>query len=321
MPGMLKTRPPGPAIGSGVGPVRHPVRAHAPGEVQHAGPPLMQRGRASAMCRRRQQLLAGLVRRLEPGIADPELPRGDLRDPSAAGRVGEVRHAVGAHAAGDRRPLTASSPALPRRACRPDGAGGLPPQAASSARPAAAMSHGDWLHAGSSTPGRVTSPQPAMLHGCHAGRAHTVGCGCWWPRTTRRWPAGSPRGWPGRDGRGRRARRRGGAGGRRAHRLRRDRARPRPAGRARRPGVPHPGRGRPADPDAHRGGRGRGPGGRAGAGRGRLPAQAVRLRRAGRPGAGAGAPRAVRAAGAALRGPARRPGPAPGQPRRAPAVR
>ena len=76
---------------------------------------------------------------------------------------------------------------------------------------------------------------------------------------------------------------------------------------------------RRADPgaDAHRERHRRRPGGGAAARRGRLPAQAVRLRRAGRPGAGAGpAGHPGRAAGARTGRPGARPGPPGGHPRR-----
>src|SRR5580698_5940414 len=104
-------------IGGGVGEVRHLVAAHAPGEPQHDVQELAYHARrAVAGCeaslfllldRRagvRDQVLAGLLGRLEPGAADTELLRAGLGDPPAARRVGEVRYPMGADAlrVGDR---------------------------------------------------------------------------------------------------------------------------------------------------------------------------------------------------------------------------
>ena len=118
------------------------------------------------------------------------------------------------------------------------------------------------------------------------------------------------------DGGGCGLRRRGRRGGHRGEPVRRRRARPRPAAGARRRGLREPG-GRAVarpDPDAHRGRGGRGPGGRAQPGRRRLPAQAVRVHRAGRPGPGPVPAEPVHPAGAHPGRPDRGPGPAPGQP-------
>jgi hypothetical protein len=104
-------------IDSGVGPVRHPVRAHAPGIYPQGGHRLLHQclrtvagllalservfgERPAGPAAVRVQVLAGCLGRLELGAADPELLRAGLRHTSAAGRVGEVRHPVRAHALG-----------------------------------------------------------------------------------------------------------------------------------------------------------------------------------------------------------------------------
>jgi hypothetical protein len=84
------------AISSGVGPVRHPVGAHAPGKIQHASRNLRYLGLG-----RLEQLCAGSLGGLELGSADPDLLWGDLRHPSPSGGIREGRHAVRAHAVGE----------------------------------------------------------------------------------------------------------------------------------------------------------------------------------------------------------------------------
>ena len=107
-------------ISGGVGPVRHPVGAHAPGDnapiiqrLLHKGLwtvtgqlALPERVGVERRSAGREQVLASSQGRLEAGVADPELLRADLRErPAAAAGVGVVRHAVAAHAVGvgDRR--------------------------------------------------------------------------------------------------------------------------------------------------------------------------------------------------------------------------
>src|SRR6266540_4035765 len=147
-------------------------------------------------------------------------------------------------------------------------------------------------------------------------------CECWSWRITLRWPTGSARAcatpvspltWSTTARQPWKAQQ---------YRLRRGRARPRPAGRARRPGLPPAGARRLAQPhpDADRGRGRRGSGRRAGAGRRRLPRQAVRLRRADRAHPRPGATRTRLARGRAARRPGGRSRPAPRQPRRHPAA-
>jgi hypothetical protein len=54
------------AAGRGVGPVRHPMGAHAPGEIQHAGQNLPRLALS-----RPEQLRAGSLGRLPPRTGDP----------------------------------------------------------------------------------------------------------------------------------------------------------------------------------------------------------------------------------------------------------
>src|SRR5580693_5025191 len=85
---------------TGVRPVRHPMGAHALAEFPHA---VQQHRylsrRVLVVGAARKQALAGPLRRLVLGAADSELLRG--RELSVAGWIGEVRHAVRAHAAGE----------------------------------------------------------------------------------------------------------------------------------------------------------------------------------------------------------------------------
>src|SRR5438876_621013 len=84
----------------GVGPVRHPMGAHAPGECQHGSqiPLRLGLGHLAAIG---EQVCAGSLGRLVLGTADPELLRVDLGQPArqlvAAVGVGVLRHPVGAH--------------------------------------------------------------------------------------------------------------------------------------------------------------------------------------------------------------------------------
>ena len=148
----------GPSLGieGGIGPVGHPVGAHAAGERPVGGQHLLHQGlRADrrwmhcwACCcdeGGREQVLAGAPRRLEHGVADPQVLRAvssvaprRRRDRGSPARRGSA-------CSGSRRPPTGLGPAAGRsgrgRGGRLAGAG-EPPQAASSARPAAAISMG-----------------------------------------------------------------------------------------------------------------------------------------------------------------------------------
>jgi hypothetical protein len=77
-------------VGDRVGPVRHPVRAHAPGEVPHAVHQLLCLG-LSRPAVVREQVLAGLPGRPYLGSGNPELLGGELRfvERSAAGGSGQ----------------------------------------------------------------------------------------------------------------------------------------------------------------------------------------------------------------------------------------
>ena len=101
-----------------VWPVRLAVQAQALGQRPQAGHPLLHHGLRTvpghcALCfllllrglaGGRDQVCAGLLGRVQLGVAHPELLGVALRDLSAAGGVGEVRDAVGAYAGrvGDR---------------------------------------------------------------------------------------------------------------------------------------------------------------------------------------------------------------------------
>jgi hypothetical protein len=87
-------------VAGGVGPVRHSVAAHAPGEVPEVVPGPLQRGLAW-LGAAREQVPAGTLGCLELGVADPELLRSLLHELSAPVWVRVVRHAVRAHAAGE----------------------------------------------------------------------------------------------------------------------------------------------------------------------------------------------------------------------------
>ena len=105
-------------IDGGVGPIRHPVGAHTPGEFQPGVQRLLDQGLWTdagfvALPERtgterpaagRVQVLAGSLGRPKLGIADPEYLRVGLRDLSVAVGVREVWHSVGANAdrVGDR---------------------------------------------------------------------------------------------------------------------------------------------------------------------------------------------------------------------------
>ena len=62
---------------------------------------LLNLGQARPAAPVREQVIARTLSRLEPGAADSELLQALFDEPSAAGGVGVVRHAVGAHAAGE----------------------------------------------------------------------------------------------------------------------------------------------------------------------------------------------------------------------------
>src|SRR6266536_6289766 len=88
-------------IEGGVGPVRHPVVAHAPGDLPPDGQHLLHQGRWTVAAQvalsdllverpagGREQVLAGSLGRIELGRADPELLRAGLGERSAAVGVG-----------------------------------------------------------------------------------------------------------------------------------------------------------------------------------------------------------------------------------------
>lgn len=84
-------------IGDRVGPVRHTVGAHTPGEFQRLALQLLLLGlgwRAAVW----EQVNAWPLVRMELGVAEPELLGAEIRELSIAGGVGEIRHSVRAHA-------------------------------------------------------------------------------------------------------------------------------------------------------------------------------------------------------------------------------
>ena len=85
-----------PAIG--IGEVRHPMGPHAPGVGQQAVPVLLHLALGWPTVAVREQVLAGVLGRLDLGATDPELLRDCSGQLSAAGGVRIIRHAVGAHA-------------------------------------------------------------------------------------------------------------------------------------------------------------------------------------------------------------------------------
>ncbi len=95
-----------------IGEAAHTMVAHAPCErqlVRESGALLLGRLLRFAAAVR-EQATADARGRLELGVADPELLHGRLGDPCADGRrVGELRHSVGAHAAGEARLLRSAS--------------------------------------------------------------------------------------------------------------------------------------------------------------------------------------------------------------------
>ena len=107
------------AISSGVGPVRHPVGAHAPGKIQHASRNLWYLGLG-----RLEQLCAGSLGRLELGSANPDLLWGDLRHPSPSGGIREGQARRASACSGRRRRPGSSLPgswlALPHSTSRRD---------------------------------------------------------------------------------------------------------------------------------------------------------------------------------------------------------
>lgn len=91
----------GPALRTrgGVGPAWHPVRAHAPAEIQHPDQQLLHlAGREHVVGAGWEQVLTGFLGCLELGATDLELLEAELRDGSAGGRVWEPQDPVRAHA-------------------------------------------------------------------------------------------------------------------------------------------------------------------------------------------------------------------------------
>jgi hypothetical protein len=85
-------------IVGGVGPVRHPVLAHAVSELHHGAQDLLPLGRGRPVSAVREQVAAGGPGLLElVRVAQRDLFRAGREVPAAVG-VGEVRHAVTPHA-------------------------------------------------------------------------------------------------------------------------------------------------------------------------------------------------------------------------------
>ena len=99
-------------IDGGVGPIRHSVRSHTPGESQHAAQYLGSlRRRVPIIRSHREQMHAGNLGGGKLRVADAELLGG--RELSVAGGIGEVVHAVGSHALGKQKRARRSGDAAP----------------------------------------------------------------------------------------------------------------------------------------------------------------------------------------------------------------